>query len=412
MRIIETKDYNDMSKKAANILSAQVIMKPDCVLGLATGSTPIGTYEKLVEWYEKGDLDFSQVTSVNLDEYKGLDRKNDQSYYYFMHEHLFNHVNIKEENTNVPDGTQPDGEKECARYEELIRSLGGVDLQLLGLGHNGHIGFNEPADAFDKTTHCVDLTESTIEANKRFFASADEVPRQAYTMGIGTIMQAKKILIIVSGEDKADIVRDAFFGPVTPRVPASILNQSIYVTLTDHINFAITRYQQGIKPQNALLWEIKRFYSREYELGMYAVKTIEEKLRIRLPEDEAGFIALHFLNAEYGTDIRDAVKFPNLVKKILEIVEEKLQIELDETSLHYERFVTHIKFLLQRVYRKELLPDEESELAELMQKKYQKEYDCSKMVAAYIEEETKCSLSGEEIMYLAIHIRRVTTAEE
>ena len=231
MRIIATKDYNDMSKKAANILSAQVIMKPDCVLGLATGSTPIGTYEKLVEWYEKGDLDFSQVTSVNLDEYKGLDRKHDQSYYYIMHEHLFNHVNIKEENTNVPDGTQPDGEKECARYEELIRSLGGVDLQLLGLGHNGHIGFNEPADAFDKTTHCVDLTESTIEANKRFFASADEVPRQAYTMGIGTIMQAKKILIIVSGEDKADIVRDAFFGPVTPRVPASILQMHSDVTL-------------------------------------------------------------------------------------------------------------------------------------------------------------------------------------
>lgn len=231
MRIIATKDYNDMSKKAANILSAQVIMKPDCVLGLATGSTPIGTYEKLVEWYEKGDLDFSQVTSVNLDEYKGLGRKNDQSYYYFMHEHLFNHVNIKEENTNVPDGTQPDGEKECARYEELIRSLGGVDLQLLGLGHNGHIGFNEPADAFDKTTHCVDLTESTIEANKRFFASADEVPRQAYTMGIGTIMQAKKILIIVSGEDKADIVRDAFFGPVTPQVPASILQMHSDVTL-------------------------------------------------------------------------------------------------------------------------------------------------------------------------------------
>ena len=231
MRIIATKDYNDMSKKAANILSAQVIMKPDCVLGLATGSTPIGTYEKLVEWYEKGDLDFSQVTSVNLDEYKGLDRKNDHSYYYFMHEHLFNHVNIKEENTNVPDGTQPDGEKECARYEELIRSLGGVDIQLLGLGHNGHIGFNEPADAFDKTTHCVDLTESTIEANKRFFASADEVPRQAYTMGIGTIMQAKKILIIVSGEDKADIVRDAFFGPVTPQVPASILQMHSDVTL-------------------------------------------------------------------------------------------------------------------------------------------------------------------------------------
>ena len=223
MRIIETKDYNDMSKKAANILSAQVIMKPDCVLGLATGSTPIGTYEKLVEWYEKGDLDFSQVTSVNLDEYKGLDRKNDQSYYYFMHEHLFNHVNIKEENTNVPDGTQPDGEKECARYEELIRSLGGVDLQLLGLGHNGHIGFNEPCEEFIVETHCVDLTQSTIEANARFFASIDEVPKKAYTMGIGNIMAAKKILLLASGKGKAQAIYDTCFGPVTPHVPASVL---------------------------------------------------------------------------------------------------------------------------------------------------------------------------------------------
>ena len=223
MRIIKTKSYEEMSKKAANIIASVVTLKPDCMLGLATGSSPIGTYDELVKKYEAGDLDFSEVTTVNLDEYKGLPKENEQSYYYFMHEHLFNHVNIKEENTNVPDGTQPDGEKECARYEELIRSLGGVDLQLLGLGHNGHIGFNEPADAFDKTTHCVDLTESTIEANKRFFASADEVPRQAYTMGIGTIMQAKKILIIVSGEDKADTVAKAFFGPVTPEVPASIL---------------------------------------------------------------------------------------------------------------------------------------------------------------------------------------------
>ena len=231
MRIIKTKSYEEMSKKAANIIASVVTLKPDCMLGLATGSSPIGTYDELVKKYEAGDLDFSEVTTVNLDEYKGLPKENEQSYYYFMHEHLFNHVNIKEENTNVPDGTQPDGEKECARYEELIRSLGGVDLQLLGLGHNGHIGFNEPADAFDKTTHCVDLTESTIEANKRFFASADEVPRQAYTMGIGTIMQAKKILIIVSGEDKADIVRDAFFGPVTPQVPASILQMHSDVTL-------------------------------------------------------------------------------------------------------------------------------------------------------------------------------------
>lgn len=231
MKIYKAKDYKDMSRKAANIISAQVIMKPNCVLGLATGSTPIGTYAQLVEWYNKGDLDFSEVTTVNLDEYKGLPRTNDQSYYYFMHQHLFDRVNIDPERTSVPNGMEPDAEKECGRYEELIRSLGGVDLQLLGLGHNGHIGFNEPGEAFEKETHCVDLTESTIEANKRFFASADDVPKQAYTMGIKTIMQAKKILIVVNGENKADIVERAFFGPVTPEVPASILQLHNDVTL-------------------------------------------------------------------------------------------------------------------------------------------------------------------------------------
>ena len=231
MKIYKAKDYKDMSRKAANIISAQVIMKPNCVLGLATGSTPIGTYDQLVEWYNKGDLDVSEVTTVNLDEYKGLPRTNDQSYYYFMHQHLFDRVNIDPERTNVPNGMEPDAEKECGRYEELIRSLGGVDLQLLGLGHNGHIGFNEPGEAFEKETHCVDLTESTIEANKRFFASADDVPKQAYTMGIKTIMQAKKILIVVNGENKADIVERAFFGPVTPEVPASILQLHNDVTL-------------------------------------------------------------------------------------------------------------------------------------------------------------------------------------
>lgn len=231
MKIYKAKDYKDMSRKAANIISAQVIMKPNCVLGLATGSTPIGTYDQLVEWYNKGDLDFSEVTTVNLDEYKGLPRTNDQSYYYFMHQHLFDRVNIDPERTNVPNGMEPDAEKECGRYEELIRSLGGVDLQLLGLGHNGHIGFNEPGEAFEKETHCVDLTESTIEANKRFFASADDVPKQAYTMGIKTIMQAKKILIVVNGENKADIVERAFFGPVTLEVPASILQLHNDVTL-------------------------------------------------------------------------------------------------------------------------------------------------------------------------------------
>ena len=231
MKIYKAKDYKDMSRKAANIISAQVIMKPNCVLGLATGSTPIGTYDQLVEWYNKGDLDFSEVTTVNLDEYKGLPRTNDQSYYYFMHQHLFDRVNIDPERTNVPNGMEPDAEKECGRYEELIRSLGGVDLQLLGLGHNGHIGFNEPGEAFEKETHCVDLTDRTINKKKRFFASADDVPKQAYTMGIKTIMQAKKILIVVNGENKADIVERAFFGPVTPEVPASILQLHNDVTL-------------------------------------------------------------------------------------------------------------------------------------------------------------------------------------
>ena len=223
MRIYKAKDYEEMSRKAAGIVSAQIIMKPDCVLGLATGSTPVGLYKQLIEWYRNGDLDFSGVRTVNLDEYKGISRENDQSYYYFMHQNLFDHVNIPAGNTHLPDGMEPDSEKECRRYEELIQSMGSVDLQLLGIGHNGHIGFNEPADAFDKLVHCVNLTQSTIEANKRFFASAEEVPRQAYTMGIQTIMRSKKILIIANGEGKADIVRDAFFGPITPMVPASVL---------------------------------------------------------------------------------------------------------------------------------------------------------------------------------------------
>ena len=212
MRIIKAKDYKDMSRKAANIISGQIIMKPNCVLGLATGSTPIGTYEELVERYRNGDLDFSEVTSVNLDEYKGLPRENDQSYYYFMNDHLFRHVNINKDRTYLPNGMEPDSDKACAEYNRIIASVGGIDLQLLGLGHNGHIGFNEPADSFELETHCVDLTDSTIQANQRFFASYDDVPKQAYTMGIKTIMQAKKVLVVVSGEDKAEIVKKAFFG--------------------------------------------------------------------------------------------------------------------------------------------------------------------------------------------------------
>lgn len=231
MNIIRAKDYQDMSRKAANIISAQIIMKPDCVLGLATGSTPVGTYRQLIEWYEKGDLDFSRVSTVNLDEYRGLAHTDPQSYYYFMQENLFDHVNIDKAATHVPDGTNPDAADACAKHEQIIKSLGGIDLQLLGLGNNGHIGFNEPGAAFEKETHLVDLAESTIRANARFFTSIDEVPKQAYTMGIRTIMQAKKILVVVSGESKADIVSRAFFGPVTPEVPASILQMHPDVTV-------------------------------------------------------------------------------------------------------------------------------------------------------------------------------------
>ena len=231
MRIYRAKDYDELSRKAANIIAAQVIMKPDSVLGLATGSSPVGTYKQLIERCRMGDLDFSQIKSVNLDEYRGLPRENEQSYYYFMRENLFKDINIDMANTNIPDGTEPDSEKECLRYERVIAGLGGIDLQLLGLGHNGHIGFNEPDSSFAKMTHCVDLTSSTIEANKRFFASAEDVPRQAYTMGIGTIMRARKILLIVSGADKAQILHDVLNGPVTPQVPASILQLHSNVTV-------------------------------------------------------------------------------------------------------------------------------------------------------------------------------------
>lgn len=223
MRVYCAADYYHASRVAANIISAQVIMKPDCVLGLATGSTPIGTYEQLIRWYEKGDLDFAQVHSINLDEYRGLSSENDQSYRYFMNTHLFDKINIDKKNTYVPNGLEPDSEKACRDYDEIIHAHGGVDLQILGLGHNGHIGFNEPGSAFEKETHCVKLSETTRQANARFFASMEEVPTEAYTMGIKSIMQAKKIVVIVSGESKNEIVKKAFCGPITPEVPASVL---------------------------------------------------------------------------------------------------------------------------------------------------------------------------------------------
>lgn len=223
MIIYKVKDYEEMSRKAANIIAAQVITKPDCILGLATGSSPVGTYQNLIAGYEKGDLDFSNVKTINLDEYKGLSPENDQSYRYFMNTNLFNHINIDKNNTHVPNGLEADSEKACSEYNEIIAQSGGIDLQLLGLGPNGHIGFNEPDSVFIPGTHCVDLTESTIEANKRFFESADDVPRQAYTMGIQNIMSAKKIVVVVSGANKAESLAKAINGPIDPQVPASIL---------------------------------------------------------------------------------------------------------------------------------------------------------------------------------------------
>lgn len=221
MYIYREETYEKMSRRAANIISAQVIQKPDAVLGLATGSSPLGVYKQLIEWYNKGDLDFKDVKSVNLDEYCGLSPEHDQSYRYFMNSNFFNHINIDKKNTYVPNGMCENWQTECENYDKLIRSLGGIDLQLLGIGFNGHIGFNEPSDHFELGTRRVTLTESTLKANSRFFPNGG-MPTHALTMGFKSILSAKKILLI-AGPEKYDIVKRALKGPVTPEVPASIL---------------------------------------------------------------------------------------------------------------------------------------------------------------------------------------------
>ena len=231
MEIIITETYEEMSREAADVIAECIKEKPDCVLGLATGSTPIGLYAELVKDNQAGEISFKDVKTFNLDEYRGLDPKHHQSYRYFMQENLFDHVDVVAENTHVPNGFNSDAEAACSEYEESIEEAGGLDLQLLGLGHNGHIGFNEPADHFPLATNCVQLTESTIQANSRLFDSIDEVPREAYTMGIGTIMKAKKILVVANGEGKAEIVKKAFFGPIVPQVPASVLQLHPDVTV-------------------------------------------------------------------------------------------------------------------------------------------------------------------------------------
>ena len=224
MRLIRAKNYDDMSLKAANIIAAQVSLNPKSVLGLATGSTPIGTYRHLVEWYQKGELDFGKAVSINLDEYCGLSGEHPQSYRRFMRENLFDHINIPADRSFLPDGTQTDSALECARYDRIIEEHNGIDLQLLGIGRNAHIGFNEPGEAFELETHCVNLTPATIEANKRFFdGNEDLVPKQAYTMGIKTIMQARKVLVVANGLAKAKAVKAVVSGPVTPECPGSIL---------------------------------------------------------------------------------------------------------------------------------------------------------------------------------------------
>ena len=223
MRLIRAKDITDASRKAADLIAGQVRLKPDCVLGLATGSTPVGCYKELIAQCQAGELDFSRVKTANLDEYVGLDKDHVQSYAYFMRSNLFDHINIDQANCNIPNGSNPDAAAECARYDRLIVSLGGVDLQLLGLGPNGHIGFNEPCDEFVNGTNHVKLTESTIDANQRFFERREDVPTHAYTMGIGSIMRAKRVLLVATGEQKAQAVKDCFFGPICPRSPGSVL---------------------------------------------------------------------------------------------------------------------------------------------------------------------------------------------
>lgn len=231
MRIIIAKNYEDMGKKAANIVAGQVFLNPQSILGLATGSTPLSMYNQLIKMHKEVELDFSQVKTFNLDEYVGLPEEDTNSYHYYMSNNLFNHINIKKENVHVPNGMAKDIDKECSEYEETIKNYGGMDLQILGIGNNGHIGFNEPDLKFEATTHLVKLDDETIEANSRFFKTIDDVPKCAVSMGIKTIMHAKKIILLANGSSKAEILAKALYGGITPEVPASILQLHPDVTV-------------------------------------------------------------------------------------------------------------------------------------------------------------------------------------
>ena len=231
MKVIVTKNYDEMSRVAAELFAEVLREKPDGVLGLATGDTPIGLYQNLIAMYREGTLDFSRATSVNLDEYYPITPDNDQSYRYFMNHQLFDHVNMDKARTYVPDGTTKDPDAFCREYEAKIDALGGVDVQVLGIGRNGHIGFNEPDDELIPITHLTALTESTIEANARFFASEDNVPKHALTMGVQSVFKARRILVLASGKNKAEAVRGMLNGNLSTRLPASLLQLHPDVTL-------------------------------------------------------------------------------------------------------------------------------------------------------------------------------------
>jgi len=231
MRIIVEQDYHAMSKKAALMIASQITLKPDSNLGLATGSTPLAMYDKLIEMYREGEIDFSEIKSFNLDEYCGLKEEHPNSYHYYMNKNFFNDINIKEENIHIPDGSAEDFKNECINYEETIKEARGIDLQILGIGSNGHIGFNEPAEDLNVATEIVQLTEETIKANSRYFKSKDEVPKKAISMGMATILKAERIILMASGETKAEAIKKTVSGKISTQVPASLLQTHPQITI-------------------------------------------------------------------------------------------------------------------------------------------------------------------------------------
>jgi len=258
MKVIITVNYEEMSKKAAEIVKKQIKEKPNTVLGLATGSTPLGMYKHLIEMYKRGEIDFSNVITFNLDEYIGLSPDHPQSYHYFMFHNFFNHINIKKENVHIPNGIAEDLEEECRKYEEEIEKAGGIDLQILGIGINGHIGFNEPDESIETKTHVVTLTEKTINANKRFFKSAEEVPRKAITMGLGSIMKAKKIVLLASGKNKAEAIKETIKGQLTTKVPATVLALHPDVTIIIDKEAASLIPDEDLKGESLFFYIFKR----------------------------------------------------------------------------------------------------------------------------------------------------------